>query len=264
MSAAKVVFVLEGNKPEARVVERLQKAFPEELGELTADAVKIVYASSIYALYGALKEENGFLDAVEVLKERHPDDADLRELDREQVSQIFLFFDLDIHGEPVPRACEKLDEMLAFFNEETENGKLLLSYPMAETVDICDASTGLMGDDRRLFEIGKCRDDGFKRFVNDLNRDSRTVCHANGRENWAIICKANYAKAAWLLELGAPLPMVLEQMRNQTAIWRRQRTLIERDGKVATLSAFPFFLLEYLGAEKTCALCGLPRNGSSQ
>ena len=252
MSSAKVLFVLEGEQPEGNIVARLQRAFPEELADLSEDLVKIIFKSNIYSLYGKLKDDEDFLDVVEVLKEQHTDNEELQKLDREAVSQVFLFFDLDIHGlaQPIQQSCEQLEELLNFFDNETENGKLFLSYPMVEVVNICDRSNGLMSDDRKLFKICDCEGDGFKHFVNDLNRDSKTICRANCRENWLIICKANYEKAKWLMHLTSEeLSSVLGQMQ-QVVILQHQQVLIKQDNIVATLSAFPFFLLEYVGAGK--------------
>ncbi len=259
MSSAKVLFVLEGEQPEGNIVARLQKAFPEELADLSSDLVKIVFSSNIYSLYGKLKDDDGFLDVVEVLKELHKEDKELQGLDRESVSQVFLFFDLDIHGlaQPIEQSCEQLDELLNFFDNETENGKLFLSYPMVEAINICDFENGLMSDDRKLFCIDKCVDDGFKRFANDLNRDSKTICRANSRENWLIISKANYEKAKWLMDLTSEeLFSVLKQMQ-QASILQHQQKLIKQDNIVATLSAFPFFLLEYLGAGRMTRMIAL-------
>lgn len=254
MSSAKVLFVLEGEQPEGNVLSRLQKAFPEELADLSSDLVKIVFSSNIYSLYAKLKDEKGFLDVVEILKELHAEDAELQDLDRESVSQVYLFFDLDIHKRPVDSACTQLNELLNFFDNETENGKLFLSYPMVEAVNICDKTNGLMPDDRKLFKICDCENDGFKRFANDLNRDSKTICRANCRDNWLIICRANYEKAQWLMELPTgTLSANLGRMQ-QPAILQHQQDLIKNEGSVATLSAFPFFLLEYLGAEKVTGL----------
>ena len=252
MSSAKVLFVLEGEQPEGNIVARLQKAFPEELADLSSDLVKIVFSSNIYSLYGKLKDNDGFLDVVEVIKEQHKEDKELQDLDRESVSQVFLFFDLDIHGlaQSIEQSCEQLDELLNFFDNETENGKLFLSYPMVEVVNICDRSNGLMSDDRKLFKICDCEGDGFKHFVNNLNRDSKTICRANCRENWLIICKANYEKAKWLMHLTSEeLFSILNQMQ-QDAILQHQQKLIKQNNVVATLSAFPFFWLEYVGVGK--------------
>ncbi|WP_141099248.1 hypothetical protein [Fibrobacter sp. UWB4] len=228
----------------------MQKAFPEELADLSSDLVKIVFSSNIYSLYGKLKDDDGFLDVVEVIKEQHKEDKELQDLDRESVSQVFLFFDLDIHGlaQSIEQSCEQLCELVKFFNNETENGKLFLSYPMVEVVNICDQSNGLLPEDRKLFKICDCEEDGFKHFVNDLNRDSKTICRANCRENWLIISKANYEKAKWLMKLPTGT-LSLEQMQQPT-ILQHQQVLIKNEGVVATLSAFPFFLLEYLGAGK--------------
>lgn len=249
MSSAKVLVVLEGEQPEGNILSRLQKAFPEELADLSSDLVKIVFSSNIYSLYAKLKDEKGFLDVVEILKELHAEDAELQDLDRESVSQVYLFFDLDIHKQPVDSACNQLNELLNFFNNETENGKLFLSYPMVEAVNICDLSKGLMSDDRRLFKVCDCENNGFKHFVDDLNRGSKTVCRANCRDNWLIICRANYEKAQWLMDLPTGTVSANLGRMEQPAILHHQQVLIKNEGDVATLSAFPFFLLEYLGAE---------------
>jgi hypothetical protein len=107
-----------------------------------------------------------------------------------------------------------------------------------------------MPDDRKLFCIDKCVNDGFKHFMDDLNRDSKTVCRANCRENWLIISRANYEKAKWHMHLTSEgLFSVLNQMQ-QAVFLQHQQKLIKQDNVVATLSAFPFFLLEYVGVGK--------------
>lgn len=248
MSSAKVLVVLEGEKPEENTLARLQRAFPEELADLSEDLVEYVYSSHIYGLYNKLKEDDGFSDVIEVLKELHPEDDALQNTNREDISQVYLFFDLDIHKQPIEKSCDQLIELVQFFDNETENGKLFLSYPMAEAINICDVENGLMSDDRKLFSIDKCVNDGFKHFADDLNRDSKTICRANSRKNWLIICKANYEKAQWLMKLPTRT-LSLEQMQQPT-ILQHQQVLIKNEGVVATLSAFPFFLLEYLGTGK--------------
>ncbi|WP_407451865.1 hypothetical protein [Fibrobacter sp.] len=250
MSSAKVLIVLEGEKPEENTLARLQRAFSEELADLSEDLVEYVYSSHIYGLYNKLKEDDGFSDVIEVLKELYPDDEALQNTNREDISQVYLFFDLDIHKQPIEKSCDQLNELVQFFDNETENGKLFLSYPMAEAINICDVENGLMSDDRKLFCIDKCVNDGFKHFVDDLNRDSQTICRANCRENWLIISKANYEKAKWLIHLTSDeLFSVFDRMQQDT-ILQHQQALIKQDNVVATLSAFPFFLLEYLGAGK--------------
>lgn len=254
MSVAKILIILEGEQPEENTLARLQRAFPEELSDLSEELVTIVYTSNVYALYSALKDDEGFLDVVEVLKQRFKSNESLQCIDRDAVSQIFLFFDLDIHGKSLDDACSHLSELLEFFDNETENGKLFLSYPMVESINICDEADGLMSEDRKLFKIDDCKCNGFKKFVDTLNRDSKTICRANSRENWIKICKANYEKAQWLMKLeSVDLDVSLKKM-SQPSIFDSQKTFILGENAVATLSAFPFFLLEYLGSEKTLSV----------
>ena len=236
--------------PKKTLLPVCKERFPRNWPTLSEDLVEYVYSSHIYGLYNKLKEDDGFSDVIEVLKELYPDDEALQNTNREDISQVYLFFDLDIHKQPIEKSCDQLNELVQFFDNETENGKLFLSYPMAEAINICDVENGLMSDDRKLFCIDKCVNDGFKHFVDDLNRDSKSICRANCRENWLIICKANYEKAQWLMHLTSEESFsILDQMQ-QAAILQHQQKLIKQNNVVATLSAFPFFLLEYLGVGK--------------
>lgn len=50
-------------------------------------------------------------------------------------SQIFLFFDYDFQNRlGTQKVNGILDEMLDFFSDETENGKLYINYPMIESL----------------------------------------------------------------------------------------------------------------------------------
>ena len=120
MSSAKVLVVLEGEKPEENTLARLQGAFPEELADLSKDLVEYVYSSHIYGLYHKLKEDDGFSDVIEVLKELYPDDDTLQNTNREDISQVYLFFDLDIHKQPIEKSCEQLNELIQFFDKRSK------------------------------------------------------------------------------------------------------------------------------------------------
>ncbi|GEM_PF-605028 len=129
---------------------------------------------NIHKLYVLLKEDNGFLDIVSVLRESYQKTLNLFDrqgktrkkeiekiqeylniLEKKQFSSIYLFFDCEIHHTTV---CEKrneltdqniisivkrnsaeLNEMLDFFCDETnlKRGKLYLNYPMLESYKDC-------------------------------------------------------------------------------------------------------------------------------
>lgn len=101
------------------------------LGERVS--VKCVYDAEIYQLYKVLKEEEPDFDLVELLKERNKENAELlREYNRDSFAYIYLFFDYDAHS--TLASDDKIEEMLDFFDNETENGLLYISYPMLEAI----------------------------------------------------------------------------------------------------------------------------------
>ena len=70
------------------------------------------------------------LDLLQVLKE-HEKDEERKKIFEERYSDILLIFDLD----PQDRlySAEKIQQMLEYFNESSENGKLYINYPMVES-----------------------------------------------------------------------------------------------------------------------------------
>ncbi len=56
----------------------------------------------------------------------------LQDFVRTDFAEIYLFFDYDPHASNADDS--KIYELLTFFNEETENGKLYLSFPMLEAI----------------------------------------------------------------------------------------------------------------------------------
>ncbi len=125
---SKHLFVFEGVRAESKYVDMLEKNF---LGKRIS--VKCVYDAEIYQLYKILKEEEFDVDLVELLKERNKENAELlRDYNRDSFAYIYLFFDYDAHSTLADD--EKIEEMLKFFNNETENGLLYISYPMLEAI----------------------------------------------------------------------------------------------------------------------------------
>ena len=76
-------------------------------------------------------------DIIEVLRESSKELQKLLEgLSREDFSEVFLFFDYDAHQTNLGNADgqDALKQMLESFDNETENGKLYVSYPMVEAL----------------------------------------------------------------------------------------------------------------------------------
>lgn len=96
-------------------------------------------------LWKKLKADDFATDIIEVLRESNKKIREqLEGLSRDDFSEVFLFFDYDVHQTNLGKADDGdvINQMLESFDNETENGKLYISYPMVEAL--------------RDFEAGKC------------------------------------------------------------------------------------------------------------
>ena len=122
----KILVVVEGEKLE---VEVLKKVF--ELYNINSEKYHIIpYRTNIYDLYIRLKQDEYF-DIKNYLISRN------ESLQLEDVTEVLLFFDLDIHHrdrfDNTVFTKELIIEVLEFFDYEFNNGKLFINYPMMES-----------------------------------------------------------------------------------------------------------------------------------
>lgn len=121
-----ILFVFEGEKTEDQIIRSLQKfLFNEET------VITCAFCAEIYQLHQALLKD-GDLDTFSLLKELPNNREILKLYNRNDFAEIYLFFDYDGHSTLASESS--LSEMLSIFNEETDFGKLYLSYPMVESI----------------------------------------------------------------------------------------------------------------------------------
>lgn len=122
-----VLLVVEGEKAEPRLMKRAFEVYGvNEVDEIYS------YRANIYDLYRTMfegVEDTEDLSLTLVLREREDNPA-LRELLDREYSDIILIFDFDPQDHLF--SMTKLEEMIAFFSESTEHGKLYVNYPMVE------------------------------------------------------------------------------------------------------------------------------------
>src|SRR5690606_8204219 len=122
-----ILFIFEGARTEIQIIENLQKFFINE-----DTSIHCVYGGEIYQLFKEIKADEN-LDTFNLLKERSfKNETILEEFTREDFAEIYLFFDYD--GQSKIADDNQLNELLEFFNEETDKGKLYISYPMVESL----------------------------------------------------------------------------------------------------------------------------------
>lgn len=249
----KTLFVFEGAKTEEKLVEKLEQNF---LG--ASHAIKCVFDAEIYQLYKALKEEGEFaFDLVTLLKERGDKNAEiLKDYSRDSFAYIYLFFDYDAHSTMADDA--KVYEMLSFFNDETENGMLYISYPMVEAIrhfkDIdsfrtltvkckrshCPYMDDCAGKDDCL------REPHYKTFVPTDSRPQLSNVNSYTEQVWKELITGHLYKMNELVNDTFDFPQTLQ---SQSAIFDKQleKYINHRCPRVAVLSAFPLFVLDYYG-----------------
>ena len=248
------LFVFEGVRAESKYVDMLEKNF---LGKRIS--VKCVYDAEIYQLYKILKEEEFDVDLVELLKERNKENAELlRDYNRDSFAYIYLFFDYDAHSTLADD--EKIEEMLKFFNNETENGLLYISYPMLEairhykdmqsfkelTVKCKRANCPYMDE---CDEVEVClKEPHYKNVSASECQPQLTNINKYTKEVWQELIRAHVSKMNYLIHDVFELP---QQIESQSNIFSKQREkhINHKCPKVAVLSAFPIYALDYYGAE---------------
>lgn len=149
MNKNHIAILYEGEKTERQIFEAISEMFFAKEGNIII--IHMPLAQNIYMLWNKLKEDDFETDVIEIARESCDVARDaLKGLTRDNFSQIFLFVDLDFHSASEnlkkgvdPQEC--LREMVDTFSNETEEGKLYISYPMIESLkcynetEICTA-----------------------------------------------------------------------------------------------------------------------------
>lgn len=121
----KILFVVEGAVAEAKFLKEFHEFVPIEMSEEI-----VTYKTNIYQLYNSLFAEGEGADLIRVLKEREKDPS-RKSLLNQPFTEIYLLFDYDLHDSQY--SDEKIVELMDYFDNSTENGLLLLNYPMLES-----------------------------------------------------------------------------------------------------------------------------------
>ena len=135
-SQNKILLIVEGAKTEPRVFERIEKVKWNESSSL--DIVPI--GTNIYSLYQTIEKLNAdFNDdstsTIEVLKQILKDNKRFDELPKleQKYPYIYLLFDFEYQDNHFENKKEILLKMMNYFSDETDNGLLLINYPMIES-----------------------------------------------------------------------------------------------------------------------------------
>ena len=243
------MFVFEGERIEGAIFRSLKTNFFTPSNGRTI--IKSFFCGEIFQLWNKVKDDD-YLDIVEILKERP--NSEIKDVKRDEVSEIHLFFDHDAHSRPSESQQEyhkKITGLLDTFNNEFGRGKLWISYPMAEAIKhckknpadcFCDTQIRIseiinykeyVGNKSDFLDIRKF-DLSTWYYISAVNIQ-RTFCLVN--DTYKAILDYNEIKK-WFDENTAIVRMIHESQFNK---------FIHPKNEIVVLSPFPLFLLYYYG-----------------
>ncbi len=229
----KILFIFEGINTEIQIIKNLQKFFVNE-----NTSVKCVFGGEIYQIYKEIIADED-LDTFNLIKERSESNKKiLADYNRSDFAEIYMFFDYDGHS--TLAEDYKLKELLSFFKEETDRGKLYISYPMVESLKhICD-----INDFKNL--VVDCYENiSYKSLVHRTSIDSFKSFNKYELETWNLLINLHLRKMNYIVRGSYSFP---SEIFEQFLIYEMQlQKFIIPKSKVAVLNSFPVFLLDYYG-----------------
>lgn len=251
-----ILFVFEGDEREPRLYRTLERLyFPKE-----NDNIICSFGNNIYELYNELLEYDACGDIVSLMRERLADrgDSTLDGIRSSDISEIFLFFDYDFQNsqlslEEINRRVEK---MLTLFDDETDNGKLYINYPMIESISY----TKELPDDEFVNYVvsrEECKD--FKRLAREFSaynsfdhiffKDGEIPTkekYLKVKDNWQYLKQMNVSKANLIISGQHSMPAE-KSVVNQLSLFSCQvLKYVNPNGNVSILNSFPIFIYEYM------------------
>lgn len=262
-----LLFVFEGADREPNIFKTIEQLYFIHPSGKRDEIVTYTYGTSFRTLYKKLCEENDSL--LEHLRDnaRKNKNTKLREnyevflkYSEKDFSEIFLFFDYDFHNKRMnlDHWNADLKGMLSMFDNETENGKLYVSYPMMESIRYTKKLP-----DKLYYTYCINREDcikqkgnpesGFKYLAAEFSEYqglSFIQLNDNGcmevEWNWELLIQQNVSKANYICTGKNVMPEKKEDV-GQKLIFENQveKYVHQADCSVSILNAFPLFLYEY-------------------
>lgn len=232
----KILCIIEGDVEEDKYLKSIRKC------NLIPNNVEILpFRSEIYQLYTTIatdSEDCYIEDLFSILKNKYPNDPKLANYSRNDFAEIYLFFDYDAHA---PNASNsKIAEMINFFDNETENGKLYISYPMVEANK----------DDPVSFPTTKVSlGNSYKKIVNSRCNNKLNHIVSWDIQVWKNQIEKNLNAANDLLKIKSSIYNYsnFNKKITQINIFNHQLKSNKEHNEINILGSFVFFICDYRG-----------------
>lgn len=203
----------------------------------------VSYNTNIYTLYKEVFFEGdpASVDILQMLKE-HERDSEKQQLFDARYTDILLIFDLDPQDPQF--SADKVLEMMNFFVESSDMGKLYLNYPMVEafyhmkSIPDTDYPQYVVSKSELLAKTYKAR-------VNRENRNRDYSKFAADKEECDIVIQQNIDKAWMIAKAGRPTETIVEYLPASVDILQEQLRLWESDAAISVLCTCVFYIPDY-------------------
>lgn len=244
ISAKRIAVIIEGVDYERKIINSIKRNFFMKDNKALYTIIPLPMAGNIYEIWNELKTDS-YLDVIELVRERTSQAKQaLDDLNREAFSEVYLFFDYDSHQNNL-KASENVDkvllEMLETFDNETENGKLYISYPMAEAIRDSIVGSCCTYTKNCFYKI-------VGREYKKISGNDNTLSHIGSytRNKWGDFINIYRGRMACLYNKSSLLSIKECKQISPTQIHQMQKNNeTENELGIEVLSAFPKFLIDY-------------------
>ena len=249
----KILIIVEGEKTETSF---FQKAF--QIFDINAEFIFV--STNVYSLYSRMKSYDFDCDIRDVVKELIKDDNEKTKLDQ-NFTYTYLVFDSDLQNVPIdkretdmsieellPDNFSKLDEMAAYFTDETDPsiGRLYINYPMMESYRYCDS----FSDEKYLTEmIAISKVKNFKNLAARKKLAGKQIIRYT-KNDFSGLIKLNAEKLRVIHNISQSKPMEYSEyldISNGTKILKCQHSCVSEKQMLYVLNTSLFMVLDYYG-----------------
>lgn len=237
-NASRILILVEGANTDVMLMKHLLHIYGIDS---THDVVS--YNTNIYVLYNEMfaYSDPSSIDILQLLKEREPN-PHKREILNARYSDTLLVFDLDPQDPQF--SPSKIMEMMNYFVESSDMGKLYLNYPMVEAFyhmkSIPDKDY-----DNYVVSLSELSERTYKQRVNRENRNRDYSKFAVDCEECNTVIQQNIDKAWVITEAERDVYDMEHILPRSVDILKKQLSRMKLDKSISVLCTCAFYIVDY-------------------
>ena len=235
---SRILILVEGAKTDFRLMEHLLHIYG-----IDNNHEIVPYNTNIYVLYQEMfaHGDPSSIDLLQMLKEREKDPAKKKIFD-DRYSDIILVFVFEPQDPQF--SGDKILEMMQYFTESSDMGKLYLNYPMVEAFYHMKSIPDKDYNDCTV-SLDELIEGTYKQRVNRENRNRNYSKFAVNREECNIVIQQNIDKARGILGSGQEAGTDHLLFPDLFEVLKQQLFKVEADKVIPVLCTCALYIVEY-------------------